>query len=335
MNSAVTGLQAQQTAMDIISNNIANVNTAGFKSSRATFKDLFYQTLSQGTDTQNPWQVGYGSVVGSVDKVMSRVGANQTDRSLDLYLDGEGFFVVNTQADGSGNTEFTRVGNFDVNKYGYLVDSNGNYVMSASNNGGTVSLGKPINLESQDSFITLETASGDIVPIDKKQYGSLSNITFNNDGSITANLGDKVGTLNINTVQKYDGTNFPGDYSNLSNITFDGTNYKADYGGSNRTLTLGTKETLKIGLANFVNQDGLSQNGNNTFIATNSSGAPNYFQAGLNNSESIRSGALEMSNVDLAKQFTDMIVTERGYQSNARTITKSDEMMQELVNLVK
>jgi flagellar hook protein FlgE len=360
MMSAVTGLRSQQTAMDIIGNNIANVNTAGFKSSRATFKDMFYQTLNAGTSTTNPWQVGYGAQVGSVDKIMDRMGATQTDRPLDLYIDGDGFYSVNSQADGSGGQYFTRVGNLNISSQGYMVDSNGNYLQSASTDPvtGTVSLGKSINLQGQNSLMTLVTQTGVTIPIDSSEYQQLTNIKINQDGSISGSIGDQVGTIKTNNITQTatsavyaaDGTTvvtpagtpttFAGDYSNLSNIKYSAAKgYTADYTQAgvttNVTLTVGTPQAEKVALANFVNPDGLNEMGNSNFAASSSSGSPYYLTAGDGNAIVIRSGALEMSNVDLAGEFTNMIITERGYQSNARVVSTSDEMVQELLNMKK
>lgn len=342
MMSAVTGLRSEQTAMDIIGNNIANVNTPGFKSSRATFKDMFYQTLSQGTQTTNPSQVGYGVQVGSVDKIMDRMGATQTDRPLDLYIDGDGFFAVNTQADGSGAQLFTRVGNLNIDSQGNMVDSNGNYLDSATDTATGVSLGGSINLQGSNALTTLVTQTGSTLPIDSTTFQQLTNIAINQDGTISGSIGDQVGTIYTNSVTSTTAggvtTPFAGDYSNLSNIQYDSTTstYTADYNGAAVTLnTAATAQTLKVALANFVNPDGLNEMGSSNFAASNSSGSPYYYEAGNGNSTVIRSGALEMSNVDLAGEFTNMIITERGYQSNARVVSTSDEMVQELLSMKK
>lgn len=349
MSSAVTGLRSQQTAMDIIGNNIANVNTTGFKSSRATFKDMFYQTLNQGTQTTNPWQVGYGSQVGSVDKVMDRMGATQTDRPLDLYIDGDGFYTVNSQADGSGAQYYTRVGNFHIDAQGSMVDSNGNYVEAAKDTAGGVTLGSSINLQGKNNLVTLVTQTGNTIPIDSSTFQQLTNIKINQDGSISASIGDQVGTINSNsisaTIDKVTLSPtvppFAGAYNNLSNIKCSAVGvYTADYNIAGVTTAViltvpATQNPIKVALANFVNPDGLNEMGNSNFAASNSSGSPYYFEAGNGNSTVIRSGALEMSNVDLAGEFTNMIITERGYQSNARVVSTSDEMVQELLNMKK
>lgn len=134
--SAVSGMKAHQTKLDVIGNNIANVNTYGFKSSRARFQDVFYQTLQSaaGGDNNkggtNASQVGYGSQLGGIDLDMSRSALQSTGRPMDVAITGEGFFQV---MDADGNIFYTRAGNLmlDSNS-GNLVDSNGYTVLGLS-----------------------------------------------------------------------------------------------------------------------------------------------------------------------------------------------------------
>ena len=133
--SGVTGLKSHQTKMDVIGNNIANVNTYGFKSSRTTFRDVYYQTISSSTSASgtrsgsNASQVGYGTSVASVDILNTRTGYAATGNSMDLYIDGEGYFVVQ---DGNGNEHLTQVGTFGFDGDGNLTDGNGNFVCGYS-----------------------------------------------------------------------------------------------------------------------------------------------------------------------------------------------------------
>ncbi len=132
LSSAVAGLRTHQTKMDVIGNNIANVNTYGFKSSRTTFADVYYQNLSGSragrTGTvggQNPTQIGYGASVATIDVMMNVSGGSTTDRALDVYITGEGFLVTK---DPSGKTYYSRMGNMGFDASGNLVDGNGNLV---------------------------------------------------------------------------------------------------------------------------------------------------------------------------------------------------------------
>jgi len=392
MSSAISGLRAQQVAMDTIGNNISNVNTAGFKASTVNFTDLFYQTLKQGSEAINPAQVGYGSKVGSVDKDMSSTGATTTDNPLDLYVDGEGFFAVNTNANGTGTTYFTRLGNFHVDPTGHLVDSNGNFIMGAKGSGALANLGQPIDLMSS----TFHSSTGTAIKIDPSTYKQLSNVQVNSNGTISASLNDQVGLLSADVLDNvtytlagaqttsdnftlvpitgkindtttsdtlafnngsvpannsllgmeiYDSDTGKGhtisatDIANISNITLEvGGNLTADYAYSDGTSLTGTivnpnRANLTVALATFVNPNGLYETGNSYYNANISSGDPSYIVAGDGNATNVRSGALEMSNVDLAKEFTSMIVTQRGFQANSRVITVSDSMLQELVDL--
>jgi len=131
MFSGVSGLRAHQTKMDVIGNNIANVNTVGFKSGRVTFQEVFNQTLKgagapdpvTGRGGTNPMQVGLGIGVGVVDTLVTRGSLQRTDSPTDLSIEGEGFFIVR-----GGNTDtfrFTRAGNFGIDKLGNLVTGSG------------------------------------------------------------------------------------------------------------------------------------------------------------------------------------------------------------------
>lgn len=132
LSSAVAGLRTHQTKMDVIGNNIANVNTYGFKASRTTFQDIYYQTLGSGnagtdqTGGTNPTQIGYGSAVATIDILNTQAGAASTERPLDVYITGDGFLVTQ---DPNGNFMYTRLGNMGFDSAGNLCDANGNYVM--------------------------------------------------------------------------------------------------------------------------------------------------------------------------------------------------------------
>lgn len=134
--SAVSGMQAHQTKLDVIGNNIANVNTYGFKSSKARFQDVFYQTLTNSTGGNslkggtNAAQVGYGTTIGGIDLDMSRTSLQSTGSSMDAAIAGEGFFQV---MDGSGNIFYTRAGKLQIDpNSGSLTDTNGYTVLGVS-----------------------------------------------------------------------------------------------------------------------------------------------------------------------------------------------------------
>lgn len=131
MFSSVSGLKSHQTKMDVIGNNIANVNTIGYKANRTTFSEIFAQTMSgagspdpnTGKGGTNPMQIGLGMNVSAVDTLMSRGSLQRTDNLTDLSIEGEGFFIVRAGKDGT--PMFTRAGNFTIDKMGNLVTSEG------------------------------------------------------------------------------------------------------------------------------------------------------------------------------------------------------------------
>ena len=134
MYSAVSGLKAHQTRMDVIGNNIANVNTVAYKSQSMTFSEVFYQTtqIASGPNAEtgkggtNAMQIGLGSSVGSISTAISSEGGSErTDNAFDLKIGGSSFFIVNS----AGNTFFTRAGNFKVDESGALVTPGGANVM--------------------------------------------------------------------------------------------------------------------------------------------------------------------------------------------------------------
>ncbi|NLN47164.1 MAG: flagellar hook-basal body complex protein, partial [Clostridiaceae bacterium] len=136
MYSGITGLKNHQIKMDVVGNNIANVNTVGFKSSRVTFQDIYSQTIrpaaapnaGAGTGGTNPQQIGLGVTLGSVDVMYTNSATEYTGSPLDLSLDGDGFFVVNN---GEQNL-FTRAGNFTMDRDNRLVNASGMYVLGWS-----------------------------------------------------------------------------------------------------------------------------------------------------------------------------------------------------------
>ncbi|EHL19999.1 hypothetical protein HMPREF9628_00996 [Peptoanaerobacter stomatis] len=131
MNSAVSSLKNHQTRMDVIGNNIANVNTVAFKTGRVTFKDTYSQMVrtpsghSENRGGINPAQVGLGMNISSIDNVMEKGTVDVTNVGTDVYIDGEGFFMVES----SDGRYYTRDGNFNVDEEGYLTTQDGRYVM--------------------------------------------------------------------------------------------------------------------------------------------------------------------------------------------------------------
>jgi len=272
--SGVTGLRNHQTKMDVIGNNIANVNTVGFKSSRVIFQDIYSQTVAPAsaatatTGGTNPQQIGLGVQLATIDVLNTASSSQYTGNTLDLAIDGEGYFVIQ---DGASNT-YTRAGNFYTDENNYLVDSNGNYVVGYE-------VDDPLT-----GALTMPLVQEHIY-IDPGYY----------DVSISAN-GQVVG---------------------LDNAT-------------SQSHVLG-----QLVLASFANPNGLEKIGENAYRTTVNSGTAVLDTPGQNGMGALNPGSLEMSNVDLTAQFADMITTQRGFQANSRIISTTDQMLEELVNMVR
>jgi flagellar basal-body rod protein FlgG len=246
-----TGLEAQQNRLAVISNNLANVNTTGFKRDRAVFEDLIYQNIRQpggqsSQDTQLPSGLMLGTGVRTVatQKMHSQGNILQTSNKLDVAVQGRGFLQVLRP---SGDVAYTRSGALQINASGQLVTASG-YQMQPQ--------------------ITIPA--------------NASAVTIGLDGIVTASVP-----------------------------------------GSAAPLTLGT-----LTLSDFINPTGLQPVGENLFIESAASGAP---QSGNPNSGSLGSliqGALESSNVNIVEELVGMIEAQRAYEMNSKAIAAVDQMLQ-------
>lgn len=182
MYSAVSGLSAHQTKMNVIGNNIANVNTYGFKASRVTFSDVFYQTMNgasaptAASGGTNPTQLGYGAKVNSVDVINTRAGSATTDRALDVYINGEGYLPVKNS---DGVIRFTRVGVLSFDVAGNLVDSNGNQVLGFKLDAAT----KTPQLNADGTTTAQNLVAIKVDPLEMDKY---TGIAIGQNGEITA-----------------------------------------------------------------------------------------------------------------------------------------------------
>jgi len=286
--SGVSGMKSQQTKMDVIANNIANVSTTGFKSGRVRFGDMISQinASAQGANANtggvNPQQVGMGVQVSGTDTIMTSGSLQATGRSLDFGIQNgdNSFFMVSENEEVDGVVQYTRDGGFYRDETGNLVTSTGMRVVGYS--------------DGPEQIID----------------GVIPTVTMSEEDLSTLNIQENVGGAALQSFSIDNTGNIIGTYDN------------------GNTYLLG-----RVGLANFTNPDGLEKQGGNLYNATANSGEPQYGAPSDDGFGVIRSGFLEMSNVDLADQFTDMIVTSRAYQANSRAITTSDEMLQELLNL--
>ena len=307
MYAAISGLRAHQQKMNVIGHNIANVNTFGYKSQRTTFKESMYssvRTSTGGTATTggtNAAQIGYGATVGTIDMNMRTGNYAVTDNTLDVMIDGDGFFVTSPQiqkdlpTDGTGGLNgmaLTRVGNLNFDDNGYLVDGQGNVVYGFRWDGQGGNL-QPIRLPN---------LAGEFNETIEKRM-ALSNISINEKGEITG-MDEKtqevkhIGCLALAYVDNPNGLTHMG-----------GPYYRA--GGNAGDVRVGSS-------------GGVVGGGNG---GGNAGGQDNL----VNFNSKIRSGVLEMSNVDISNEFADLITTQRGFQANTKIITVTDEMLSDLV----
>ncbi|SOB93046.1 flagellar hook protein FlgE [Ureibacillus xyleni] len=314
MYSGISGLKNHQTKLDVIGNNISNVNTYGYKKSRVVFKDLVSQSVSGASSPTanqggiNAKQIGLGSQMAAIDIIHGTGSLQTTSRTLDLAISGDGFFMVANSTvgpDEDGNIEaesgftnylYTRAGNFYMDRNGYLVNSDGKYLVGVSN--GTLYTDV---LEDATSQADADKATYDLGTDNLYQEGTIEVPAGLNPIKIPTNAQ----SMSIGS----DGT-----------VNYVDVNGKLQYAG-------------QLLLAKFPNTGGLEKTGSNYYQVTTNSGDPTVQTATQAGIGKIESGFLEMSNVDLSEEFTEMIVAQRGFQANSRIITTSDQILEELVNL--
>ncbi|WP_321339400.1 flagellar basal-body rod protein FlgG [Breoghania sp.] len=250
LHIAATGMKAQELNVEVISNNLANMRTTGYKRQRAEFQDLLYQNLRRmGTETSDAGtlvptgvQIGSGVRTAATSRIMSQGNVESTEKDLDVAVKGEGFFQIDLP---DGTTAYTRDGSFERDADGQLVTVDG---------------------------YTLQP--GITIPDDALD------ITISTDGQVQ-------GTVNGNV------------------------------------QTFG-----QIQLARFTNKAGLQAIGENLFLETEASGAPQVSNPGDDSTGTLLHKYLEMANVEAVTEITDLISAQRAYEMNSRVIQAADEMMQ-------
>ncbi|KQO64909.1 flagellar hook protein FlgE [Curtobacterium sp. Leaf261] len=383
--SGISGLRSHQEMLDVTGNNIANVNTAGFKASTTVFQDTLSQMTQgaggpqTGIGGTNPAQIGLGVQVAGVSTNFSQGSAQATGKATDLMISGDGFFVTRQGND----TVYTRAGSFDFDANGRLVTPDGKIVQgySATNGvvndgGGLGDISLPLNAAAPATATTSATVAGnlpsdtavgqvisrdsdvydaygtkhtmtlsykktdagwDVTAADGSGKGASASITFGADGKISSGGSLKVGNITADMSQL---TGF----ATLSTASIVSQN--GHEAGTLQGFSLSKDGTLvgqfsngsslavgRIALATFANPAGLEKTGNSGYRSTANSGNASVGIPGSAGVGSLASGTLEMSNVDLSQEFTNLIVAQRGFQANARIITTSDEVLQELTNL--
>lgn len=197
MYSGVSGLQVHQVKMDTIGNNIANVNTVGFKGSKVTFSEVFAQTIKgagapqEGRGGTNPMQVGLGAGLGTVNVQHTKGSTQRTDNPTDIMIDGNGFFVVTADASAQ-NKFYTRAGNFSLDKLGYLVNPNGFKLLD--------SLGQPIQVNKSETKNATPTTTAELKGNLNFNYDATTDFLADNSiYTTTLDVYDSVG--NVSTVE--------------------------------------------------------------------------------------------------------------------------------------
>ena len=264
LNSFSSGVSAVKTfgkSLEVIGDNIANVNTTGFKSSRVLNKDAFAETLQKstaaadGVNGSNTMQVGYGTSVASIAQKFTQGALTTTGGPADLGISGKGFFKIQNEVD--NQLYYTRAGDFRVNDLGRLVTTEGYNVLGQD-----------------DALIEL----GDM--------SQIQSYKIEKDG----------------TISKY---------------LLDGT----------------TEDVGQVLLTGFANPNALERKGGNLLINTGDVAGELPAPANQTDYGEIIQGTLELSNVDLTQEFSDLIVAQRSFQAGSRVITVSDSVMDEIVNL--
>jgi flagellar basal-body rod protein FlgG len=254
--TAGTGMTVQQVNLDVIANNIANVNTNGYKRARADFQDLMYSTLRlQGAKTEagnqvpTGIQIGLGSSLTSVQKNFGQGEYQRTENELDLAIEGNGFLQITLP---SGDKAYTRSGALKTDSEGRIVTTDG-YLLEPN-----------ITIPQKTTTTSVET-----------------------DGTVTALVDNK------------------------------------------------PQQVGKIELAVFSNPAGLKAMGKNLFLETDASGSPSTGTPGENGTGTVLQGYLEMSNVNIMQEMINLIIGQRAYEVNSKTVQAADDMLQMANNMRK
>ena len=424
MYSGVSGLRAFKTQLDVIGNNIANLNTIGFKASRVSFQDTMSQTMNAGSGPSaggggiNPSQVGLGVTVGSIDMDTAQGSLQSTGRAADVAIEGGGYLML---GDGA-KLAYTRNGAFSLDADFNLVSaSSGMKVLGwspdsltgavdssqvpTSASGIKIPIGNLCNARQTTvanfgKNLNLDAPVGTTVSPNTFVYDSLGskhtiNVTFTKTANASewsysvyapdVDSGDpnatppvlpapvKTGTISFNSKGYSDlnlvdvslafanpngsrsPLNFQLAFGSITQFASGGPTGDSDIAASYQdglgvgtlqgfdiekdgtvmgTFDNGSKQILgQLALATFSNPAGLIKGGSNMLIEGPNSGIPQVAPPGSGSRGGLAAGFLETSNVDLSNEFANMIIAQRGFQANARTITASDEVVQELVQL--
>jgi len=402
----LSGLTASSQALSAIANNLANLNTVGYKDTRVLFRDLFYQNMGT-TGGGDPIQLGAGTAVSSMPSLFTQGSVDPSGVDTDVAIMRDGFFVVQQ----GGVVSYTRAGNFTKDDNGYLVTVAGQQVLGYPAVNGVVDTGQGLTgLNLGTGAVSPPTATttaqiranldatakvGSTFPATVTVYDSLGashvltvnftktgsnawsysitipatdvgatgnptvvstgNLVFDANGDLTTPAGNVAGITIANFADGAANLNFTwylydngvglltqvaatsSTSSTQQNGTGSGSLEKFAIGSDGMvTGSFSNGKTAILGqlvLATFANQQGLIRTGQNNYQPTLASGQAVVGAPGTGGRGTLSGGALELSNVDISKEFASMIVAQRGFQANARAVTTFDEITQETINL--
>jgi flagellar hook protein FlgE len=408
----LSGLDAYSNELSVISNNLANLNTTGYKDEGSSFRDLFYQTMGT-TGGGNPVQIVNGVQVQSVSANFNDGSLDNTGVSTDMAITGDGFFVTQQ----NGVMQYTRAGNFTVDQAGELTTQDGQIVLGYPAVGGVVnaggalgalqvgkgltspasattqlqlnsnlnasanvgdppfntpvtvydSLGTPHVLTFQFSKTAANTWSYQIsIPAadtgasgpDPTVISGPASLVFDSSGKLTTpatnvsgikvtGFADGAADLDL-TWNLYDSASAPTITQMAAPNTTASTHQDGYNSGTLRDFNVDSSGVLQgtftngqvmalgqVAIATFANPQGLERTGGNVYTATLSSGAAVVGAPGSGGRGVIAGGSLELSNVDVAKEFAKMILAQRGYEANAKVVTTFDTVSQDTIGLIR
>lgn len=407
-----SGLAANSTVLDVVGQNLANLSTTGFKTQRAEFQDLVYQTLNAGSSPSgtsgglNPTQAGSGVRVGGITSLFTQGSVTPTGRALDAAIQGPGFFVLSN----SQSTVFSRGGAFSIDSAGFLVDPTTGFRVQRTGTVGepTATSGGFQIIGNQDIKVPLGAGTPGSPTSNVSFQGNLSSgllvggsvttsiqvfdtqstprslsvtftktgvntfeasatiaggtatiatnaVTFNTNGSLngpaslTVNLTGFSGVadfdieLDLGTIGQSTGLSQFGGDSTATAVTQDGTGFgtltSVSYDQEGQLIgqfTNGkTIPLAQLAIAGFNNEGGLLRQGDNYFATSPASGEPIVGPAGAGGRGKVQGSSLEGSNVDIATEFAQLIIAQRGFQVNAQTISVANETLQTLNTIIR
>jgi flagellar hook protein FlgE len=399
--TALSGLESNNTALNTIANNLANMNTVGYKDQTDQFSTLFYQQLNTGVN--GGVQVGVGTQVATTETNFSNGSPTATTQSTDMAVQGNGFFVVND----NGQQELTRAGDFVLSQSGALQTTSGASVMGYPAAGGSISLGsgvQPIILPLGQTLAAKQTgtmniqanldasaALNTVVPAPITLYDSLggahqATVTFTKTAinqwgySIALPAGEATGGTATTGTLNFDGNgNVTPATASIGPITFTGLtdgasnmsfswNLSGTAGAITQTATASNEASAiqdgytsgsyqgfsvdgngvvqanfsngqnelvgQVAVATVANQQGLQATNNTAYLATLASGSAVIGTAGTAGRGTIEGKALESSNVDVSTEFSALIVAQRAFEANSKSVTTFDQATQEAINMI-